>query len=281
MIDSDTSESITKFYQGKVRFYLTFQVNAPYAGCYYEPNILYVDPVDKVTPIRPLYVTGKFSGMLCGLESPMGPARLIQLLDAGSIQHKISDIECTLVGDAPINDALGIDEHYWVQGVKSAHDQGISLTWRCPICDVAYSNEDLPEFTGYKGNGGVGVFMLDPMCPSCIHNGLCVGCEDDDPMHYNSDIAEGGYEMCEECTETLLKGNMCGNVDLHSNVELRLKDKKYELYQDDKKIEGLSLDQQKIKDKVSKLSLRTFMAFSEIILNYNYVVDCMEEDSDV
>jgi hypothetical protein len=210
----------------------------------------------------------------------MIPSRLIQLLDAGLLQHKISDIECVAVGDTPINDALSLDEHYWVHAVLAAQQQGIFLRWRCLECDGIYEgryDEDLPEFTSYKGNGGVGVYMMGAMCHSCVQSGLCRGCGDNDPIRYDSDIASEGYDLCEECTHTLLEGSMEGNVEINDDVVLIKRHKEYVLVdKSGNKIKGLLLDQAIVKDRVSKLYSSTLMAFSEIHLSYDYVVDCME-----
>jgi len=122
-------------------------------------------------------------------------------------------------------DSLSPNEHYWGQAIKVASDNyGIDLTWKCGCCDGEQTgcDEGGPTFTGYRGNGGIGVFMEGAICRECLDNGSCPACSARgcaDHERWDQDVLNGSRFLCEHCERELLK--TCG-IELTSAGEKTL-----------------------------------------------------------
>lgn len=229
---------------------ITCVVSAPYDGCFYEPNIHLVDVVDahenSTELVLPLYASGQGLGTdiiqnfgeLCQWiveESLMGIyAKDDRVSPRCSQHHMLSphgkfdsfDVKpaTTIVND------LNPAEHYWAHAVRVADDQwGIELKWRCEKCEQVITGgqyECEPVFTGYRGNGGVGVFMEGAICQECADQGMCQICREHvgHSEGYDPDVAEHGWHICEWHVEDCFKGTVKAteeDIDLPETVMLR------------------------------------------------------------
>lgn len=107
---------------------------------------------------------------------------------------------------------MGPAEHYWATAVRTATEKwDIEIPWLCAKCghEVCGTDESTcaPHFTGYRGNGGIGVFMEGGLCDECFDAGCCDVCRHgggNDEEMYDCDVADHGASLCEWHTETLL-----------------------------------------------------------------------------
>lgn len=224
-------KEINSFFRRKKAFYLCCVVNAPYDGCFHEPNVFLVCPEGNKNGfegdlVKGLYATGQGQGV-CKLESKK---EIIEMVRSEHVPNESSwkSIDSFTTGDAskPINEVTPVHEHYWAQAILVASEEHeISLLWKCDKCNHEIEGdyyEGRPTFTGYRGNGGIGVFMTGALCDDCVQNGLCRKCgRDGDPTEmYDPDIAENGHCLCEQCTEELLDGAIKGEISLTGGVRV-------------------------------------------------------------
>jgi hypothetical protein len=212
------------------RFFLTGVVSAPYDGCFHEPNIWLVEPDcdEKTEIVKPLYASGQGLGVdtvwcLGDLLEWVAEQNLLPLwgkddrVSPRCSQHRMLsphgrfDSFEAHPGDTFAND-LPPTSHYWAHAVKTADSTwGIELEWKCPECEEIIKGgtyECEPLHTGYRGNGGVGVFMEDAMCYECVQKGFCQVCREqgyDSYEGYDRDIAENGWDLCEDHADALFK----------------------------------------------------------------------------
>lgn len=158
---------------------------------------------------RPRWPEGLL-GTRLGSEKTYGPIRHFEVAAMG-----------------PINEVTGVGERYWMKALEVAYELwGLELSWKCQKCGHSYSGCEYkaePTPTGYHGDGGIGVHWTGVMCPQCIEEGMCEMCRERGCMAaeaYDDDVAKHGWSLCAECTEHLLKGLVCGNVqEVHPNAD--------------------------------------------------------------
>lgn len=101
-------------------------------------------------------------------------------------------------------------EHYWTAAVRvGAERWDLELPWTCARCEQEQEGtgecSSAPYNTGYRGNGGVGVFMEGGLCEDCFRAGVCILCEDggEDYEKWSQPVAEHGLHLCEWHAEAL------------------------------------------------------------------------------
>lgn len=111
-------------------------------------------------------------------------------------------------------------EHYWASAVRMAEDKySLALPWCCEKCgkeQEGVGESGAPHFTGYRGNGGIGVFMEGALCDDCFQAGICPVCEQhggDDHEKYSPEVAEHGLTLCEWHAEELTKACLVGTEE--------------------------------------------------------------------
>jgi hypothetical protein len=222
-------EEIENYFKQNKSFYLCCSVVAPYDGCFHEPNAFLITPKNNVNDfnseilVKPLYANGQ-GKKLIELKSK---EEIIKLIENEKLEDDWRTIDCFSTGNVnePINKATPLHETYWVQALSAAKENfGIELDWVCEKCEKVHTYDecDAPQFTGYRGNGGVGVFMEGALCSDCIEEGLCRHCGQDGwpHEHYDSDIAENGYCLCQYCTEKLLENVISGEWEFPEYVDV-------------------------------------------------------------
>jgi hypothetical protein len=123
--------------------------------------------------------------------------------------------------------AMNPAEHYWGHAVRAAQEKWeIDLPWCCDKCGHEVEGTDesgqAPHFTGYRGNGGIGVFMEGALCDDCFDAGQCDVCRHgggDDHETYDIEVADMGASLCEWHTEVLLKDALHGTPEAISLLE--------------------------------------------------------------
>ena len=228
-------------------FYLTGVVVAPYDGCFHEPQIWLVEPDcdDKMETVKPLYASGhgigvdivwNFADLVTWLSDQDLRAVLMQddrVSPRCSRHHMLSpsgrfDSFEVHEGTELLND-LGPHEHYWAHAAsKASGEWGFDAKWKCEKCDqviVGGEYECMPVFTGYRGNGGIGVFMEGAICQECADQGMCDICREhcDYQEAYDPDVAEHGWNLCEDHTETSFQDYITGTEDISLPITVWLK----------------------------------------------------------
>lgn len=243
-------KEINSFFRRKKAFFLCCSVTAPYNGCFHEPNMFLVCPEGNKNEfegdlVKCLYASGQGEGV----GKLTSKKEIIQMVRDERVPNEPSwkSIDSFTTGDAskPINEGTPVNDHYWGQAIRLAEEElDIQLTWKCGKCEQVIEGgtyESEPQFTGYHGNGGIGVFMEGAICSECVDNGLCSNCGREGWPHecYDPDIAEKGYDLCETCVEQLLDKAIFGEVDLNDTVLI-------EWYKDESQLDLSGIENPKI-----------------------------------
>lgn len=112
-------------------------------------------------------------------------------------------------------------EHYWGHAISVAAERyEMNLPWKCDKCGCEVEGKDdsdcAPHFTGYRGNGGIGVFMEGALCDNCFDQGCCDVCRfrgGDDYDMYDTEVADLGASLCQWHTEQLLADALFGTPE--------------------------------------------------------------------
>lgn len=211
-------------------FFLTGVVVAPYDGCFHEPQIWLVEPncEEPLETVKPLYASGQGLGVdlvwcLGDLLTWLAEQSLSPVLGQDDrvsprcAKHRILsphgrfDSFEVHDGDTLLSD-LPPSEHYWAHAATVASRKwDIDLKWQCEKCEQIVAGGEYecePVFTGYRGNGGIGVLMEGVLCRDCAELGMCEACRDQYSYHeaYDPDVAEYGWHLCVDHTETVFEG---------------------------------------------------------------------------
>lgn len=118
----------------------------------------------------------------------------------------------TVAPMGPISE-LPPSEHYWGAAIRIAYERwGLELSWKCVECEreIVGTDEDdsSPHWTGYRGNGGIGVFMEGGLCADCFQRGCCKACEgagEADHELWDPAVFHHGLDICEWHAAALAK----------------------------------------------------------------------------
>jgi hypothetical protein len=118
-------------------------------------------------------------------------------------------------------------EHYWGHAIQVAQEKyELDLPWLCAKCGHEVKGKDesdcAPHYTGYRGNGGIGVFMEGGLCDECFDAGCCDACRNhggEDHDIYDPEVADCGASLCEWHTEALLKDALFGTEEAIDLIE--------------------------------------------------------------
>ncbi len=211
-------------------FFLTGVVVAPYDGCFHEPQIWWVEPNcdEPLETVKPLYASGQSLGvdivwclgdLLTWLaEQSLSPVLMQddRVSPRCAEHHMLSpsgrfDSFEVHAGDTLLSD-LPPSEHYWAHAAKTASSKwSLDLKWQCGKCEQVIEGGEYecePVFTGYRGNGGIGVFMEGVLCHDCAQQGMCNLCAERYDYHeaYDPDVAEYGWHLCMDHTKQVFEG---------------------------------------------------------------------------
>ena len=183
---------------------MEFTTHAPYDGCFWERNYVLID-VKEVSGIIPI------------LQSSKEPIKTIADIEACvnfPDNHWHND-EFTFYDTANgIN--LDVFPETIVGELNAALNyNGIETGFTCSECGRFVYNPELIEFTGYTGNGGVGVFLTGAVCSDCWYTGTCQRCgeyqgEDELislPEDIDNSLFHGDSYVCEYCLQHVLEDN--------------------------------------------------------------------------
>ena len=177
------------------------------------------DPPDSV--VWPLYASGQgmavdtirsFADLVNWFanSSLPGDGRVSRLAEGWWHHEGFEDLIVHKWG--PVS-SMGPAEHYWAKAVEVAGERwGIAIPWLCEACGhetLGIGEGGAPHFTGYRGNGGIGVFMEGGLCSNCFDAGVCEVCANhggNDHEKYCPEVAEKGLSICEWHAKDLLKG---------------------------------------------------------------------------
>jgi hypothetical protein len=239
-------------------FYISAVVGAPYDGCFHEPNLFLCTPtgcelfgelnrhdVQGNRAVWGLYASGQ--GMCVDCLASLSD--VVKWLADQSIselatreegrtsehrRHHYGSFDSFELHDFGPIDKLPAAETYWASAVRAAEElYGLALPWTCVQCGTVKlgTGESLmePIHTGYRGNGGVGVFMEGALCEECYEAGACALCRklSQHPWDsYSPEVAEHGADLCDSCTHDLFRGTIfCadeGVLDRKALVAIRL-----------------------------------------------------------
>ena len=212
-------------------------VTAPYEGCFSEPNIFLCTPPncdlhDKMNYhdthgdrlVWRLYSSGQGMCVDCLIslsdivmwlaEQSISDLATREGRDSEHAKEHYGAFDSFQLHDFGPIDELPASETYWAQAVRAAEKAyNVTLPWTCVQCETVHEgtgeSEQEPIHTGYRGNGGVGVFMQGAICYECFNKGLCVVCEEtgySSPHDvYSEEVVEYSLHLCEYCLEGLFQ----------------------------------------------------------------------------
>jgi len=150
--------------------------NVPYIGCYHEPNYWLL----KDSSIYPLYISGdawsKFrlgeqvSTWLEGIEEIH--LHRVHFLEVMEGWDRYDDWDVRELENWHLDNYNVLN---MITAVLTCHELPTPI-WRCSVCKK--DCRGLAKFLGYRGNGGIGIFLEDPVCDDCFHDTVrwCEGC---------------------------------------------------------------------------------------------------------
>lgn len=172
---------------------------APYDGCWHEPNYWLV----KDHKVYPLYISGEAWDLFqfSNYDTPwMHGTHFMTFLRKMEESSRYEDWGLIEVEDWELDNYNILNS---VTVIMMLH-QVTSPKWKCGICWKTCRGR--AKFLGYRGNGGVGVFLEDPCCSSCFSNikwcdtccstvsvdeyGNCPNDNDDDGYHELTNVED-------------------------------------------------------------------------------------------
>lgn len=229
-------ELLERWLKGKP-FYIAAVVVAPYDGCFHEPNIFLCTPPDSDLydemnrhdvngdrMVWQLYASGQGMCVDClvslsDIVTWLSEQSISELAtrddgrDSEHSRHHYGSFDSFRLHDfGPVSNIAS--ETYWAHAVRAAEEQyGVALPWTCEQCETVCegTGEHMmePIHTGYRGNGGVGIFMSGALCYDCYVRGSCSLCEERGGQPhdiYSDDVAEHGADICDCCAYDIFRG---------------------------------------------------------------------------
>ena len=144
-------------------FVIQCTANAPYIGCYHEPNYW----VLKDSKIYPLYISGDaWTKFKLGDHVPPWAkgAHFIHFLEVMEEWDRYDDWDVKELESWHLDNYNVLNT---ITGVLAFHQLPTPI-WSCSVCKN--DCRGFARFLGYRGNGGIGVFLEDPICSDCFHN---------------------------------------------------------------------------------------------------------------
>jgi hypothetical protein len=305
-------------------FYISAVVVAPYDGCFHEPNIFLCTPpgskeygefnrhdVNGDRLVWQLYASGQ--GMCA--DCLVSLSDIVQWLSEQSLselatreegrtsehrRHHYGSFDSFELHDFGPIDCLPSTETYWASAVRAAEEHyGVALPWTCAQCETVHygTGESMQEpiHTGYRGNGGVGVFMSGALCYSCYEAGACEICKETSSQPcdvYSEEVAEHGASICDGCTYDLFRGAVNHEegrdtaLATEKLVRVVLQDEKLVVLYDDEEgtpMEGIHIDEVEVDKNLTRWRMRLSQVFGEagkLILasSLEHISEEMEED---
>jgi hypothetical protein len=302
----ESIEEAKKLWAAGKMFYIQATVSSPYDGCMFEPNIFLVIPPEHedydedTDAVLPLYASGQGLGVdyLRTLDDICTWIEQGSLDDAYEMHSDHNsrtdgphgkiwggfDSFVVLNASLPINE-LPANEHYWVAALKIAQEEWEQqLQWHCDMCNNVYEYDEyecVPHRTGYKGNGGIGVFMEGGICDECFREGVCVACDYSgmaDHEMYDPQVVANSLHLCEWHTAKLFDGCVTAAEDLalefpdvveigyvpvdSTQVHFNFDDvprRKFCIYIDDKPVTSIELDEEILEEHMQELDVLDLM----------------------
>lgn len=180
--DNPSMEEMKEFVKELLQLKRTTKIirccaNAPYSGCFSEPNYWLLKATSR---IHPIYVSGEaykwfgFDKMKNANEIVTAGVPLLTFCekmeqDVGTYRryedHEILDVWDVDWNPNVLNSATMI---CMLLNGRDADDQGNLYLprWECSICGEVCAG--VARFLGYTGNGGVGIILKDPCCQQCF-----------------------------------------------------------------------------------------------------------------
>jgi len=176
---------------------LSCQSIAPYSGCWEEPNHWLL----KDGQLYPLYVSGVLYAVLgyegLAAHDVIMKATPLQEFIEQALAHQSRYSEWRWAGTGEVD--LGENYHNIVTVILDRHNVP-TPKWVCDTCGDTY--QGVAHFLGYRGNGGIGIFLRDYCCGDCLGSseycsvcdhkteaGWCEHCEDDVRTYGSEDQA--------------------------------------------------------------------------------------------
>ena len=173
----------------------------PYSGCFHEPNYwLFKDSI-----VYPLYISGHASAHfgykhLDGdvddiIEELMHGVDVVRFLGYMELHSEYSRWEST----PPEEFEPDYNRLNTITAILHHHKVDLPV-WNCEMCENECTG--VAKFLSYRGNGGVGIVLTDPVCDRCFYDrrwcdecGEVVEPSDDVCPNDNDDEDESGHTL--------------------------------------------------------------------------------------
>lgn len=93
-----------------------------------------------------------------------------------------------------------IRDDYFMHTLKALEKAGYDVFWKCSRCNRVQAGTDtFVEFSGYKGDGGIGIIHQGPVCDECHDKGVCTMCNE---LHDETEIVHlDSGQYCKFCID--------------------------------------------------------------------------------
>ena len=140
----------------------------PYGGCFHEPNYW----LFKERRIYPLYVSGPASKYFRYDEITGEPEEVVEELmkglDADLFFNYMSYNEAYTDWETSEPELFSLNYNLLNAVMALLHHHKVELPkWECTKCGEECTG--IAKFLGYTGNGGIGVWVEDPVCEECFN----------------------------------------------------------------------------------------------------------------
>jgi hypothetical protein len=149
-----------------------------YDGCLWEPNTGYFDEDGDWYPI---------------ISTGYGGRDTLEEFERK--KDDADDLYFPLTVEGLLEFAEYIRDDALMQTLRVLEEAGINIAWRCTDCERIFRDMDSfsHEFTGYRGDGGIGVIMEGPLCHECECLSRCTDCQE------RSDPGTMFMGICADC----------------------------------------------------------------------------------
>ena len=150
-----------------------------FEGCIWEPNTGFFDAEGKWHPIISTGCDRRdtLEEFLRKADPPF-PGKDVTDENCGRVQRN-NDIVYDITEGGLLEFQQNIRDDYFMHTLKALEKAGYDVFWKCSRCDKVQAGTDtFVEFSGYKGDGGIGIIHQGPVCYECHDKGACTMCNE-------------------------------------------------------------------------------------------------------
>lgn len=171
-----------------------------YSGCAWEPNTGFFDAKGEWHPVISTgYEKRDTLEEFLSKAGPPFPGRDVTDANCGRVQRN-NDMVYDITEDDLLEFQQNIRDDYFMHTLKALEKAGYDVFWKCSRCNKVQAGTDtFVEFSGYRGDGGIGIIHQGPVCDECHDKGACTKCNE---LHDETEIVHlDSGQYCKFCID--------------------------------------------------------------------------------